>query len=132
MVVYDHRYAPAALPQGERPGTHCTGGWMGPSVGVDRRASSESLFRLSYPGPPLSLFHRYLAWIVLCLRSCSSESDHSCSLHIAYYPDRVLTPLFSTIKMEAAYFSDTLVFTDNTKSPITEDLNLILNRILDR
>ena len=57
---------PAALPQRKRPGTHCTGGWVGPRAGLDgcgksrpppgirspdRPARSESLYRLSYPGP---------------------------------------------------------------------------------
>jgi hypothetical protein len=49
----------------ERPGTHCTGGWMGPRAGVknlaptgirspDRPARSQSLYRLSYPVPPFA------------------------------------------------------------------------------
>ena len=52
----------------ERPGTYCTGGWVGPRAGLDgcgkyrpptgirspdRPARSESLYRLSYPGPVL-------------------------------------------------------------------------------
>jgi hypothetical protein len=34
--VGGQRYAPAAQPHrpGERPGTHCTGGWVGPRLGV--------------------------------------------------------------------------------------------------
>jgi hypothetical protein len=28
-------HAPAALPPGEKPGTHCTGGWVGPRAGLD-------------------------------------------------------------------------------------------------
>ena len=57
-------HAPAALPPGNRPGTHCTGGWVGPRAGLDgceksrptgirspdRPARSESLYRLHYPG----------------------------------------------------------------------------------
>jgi len=50
----------------ERHGTHCIGGWVGPRAGLDsaenlapppgfeppdRPARSESLYRLSYPGP---------------------------------------------------------------------------------
>ena len=49
----------------ERPGTHCIGGWVGKRAGLDwrekshptgirssdRQARSESLYRLSYPGP---------------------------------------------------------------------------------
>jgi hypothetical protein len=53
------------LPSGKRAGTHCKGGWVGPRIGLDgceksrptgirspnRPANSESLYRLSYPGP---------------------------------------------------------------------------------
>jgi len=64
----------------ERPGTNCVGGWVGPSSGLDgcgkscprtgirspnRPDRSESLYRLSYPGP-LTLYARWL----LCLRTC--------------------------------------------------------------
>jgi hypothetical protein len=50
---------PGRLYPRERPGTHCTGGWVGPRAGLDRcgksrspdlPARSESLHRLSYPG----------------------------------------------------------------------------------
>jgi hypothetical protein len=65
------RHAPAALCPGDRtPGTHCTGGWVGPRADVDtevtgknplplpgieprppgRPARSQTLYRLSYPG----------------------------------------------------------------------------------
>jgi hypothetical protein len=62
-------HAPAALPQGKSPRAHCIRGWVGPSAGLDdlkerkflplpglelrslgRRARSESLNRLRYPG----------------------------------------------------------------------------------
>jgi hypothetical protein len=32
MGVGGQRPAPAALPLGKRPGTHCTGGWVGPML----------------------------------------------------------------------------------------------------
>jgi hypothetical protein len=35
MRVGGQRHAPAALPPGNRPGTHCTGGWVGPRAGLD-------------------------------------------------------------------------------------------------
>jgi hypothetical protein len=55
---------PGRLHPREKPGTHCTGGWMGSGAGLDRcgksrptgirspdlPARSESLYRLSYPG----------------------------------------------------------------------------------
>ena len=52
----------------ERPDTHCTGGWVGPRAGLDGcgksrspdlPARSESLYRMSYPGP----FLRGTSWI---------------------------------------------------------------------
>ena len=57
---------PRLLYPRERPRTRCTGGWVGPRAGLngcgnsrpstgitslDRSAGSESLYRLSYPGP---------------------------------------------------------------------------------
>ena len=56
---------PRPLYPRERRGTPCTGGWVGPRAGLDgcrksrptgvrspdRPACSESLYRLSYPGP---------------------------------------------------------------------------------
>ena len=29
------RHTPATLPPGNRPGTHCIGGWVGPRAGLD-------------------------------------------------------------------------------------------------
>jgi len=36
MRVGGQRHAPAVLPSRKRPGTHCTGGWVGPSAGLGR------------------------------------------------------------------------------------------------
>jgi hypothetical protein len=61
--VSGQQHAPAALYPRERPGTHCTGGWVGPRAGLDGRkispppgfdprtvqARSQSLYLLSYP-----------------------------------------------------------------------------------
>ena len=35
MGVGSQRHALAALPPGERPGTHCIRGWVGPRTGLD-------------------------------------------------------------------------------------------------
>ena len=35
------RHAPAAVYSRERPGTHCTGGWMGLRAGLDRCGKSR-------------------------------------------------------------------------------------------
>ena len=63
--VGGQRYPPAALPLGERHGTHFTGGWLGPRdilekcgkslpTGIrspDISARSKSLYQLKYSGP---------------------------------------------------------------------------------
>ena len=41
MGVGGQRYAPAALPQGKRPGTHFTGGWVGPRAVLDACGKSR-------------------------------------------------------------------------------------------
>ena len=59
MGVGGQRHARAALPPGNRPGTHCTGPvWTGTEnlapTGIrspDHPGRSESLYRLSYHGP---------------------------------------------------------------------------------
>jgi len=43
-------HAPAALYPRERPGTHCTGGWVNPRAGLDRCGKSHH-HRDSIPGP---------------------------------------------------------------------------------
>jgi len=43
MIVGDQRLALAALPSGKRPGTHCTGGWVGPRAGLDGWGKTPSL-----------------------------------------------------------------------------------------
>jgi len=35
MVVGNRRHVPAALTFGKRSGSHCTGSWVGPRVGLD-------------------------------------------------------------------------------------------------
>ena len=48
--VRGQRQAPAALPPGKRPGTHCIGGWVGPRAGLDGCGKSRP-HRDSIPGP---------------------------------------------------------------------------------
>jgi len=39
--VWGQRHAPASLHPRERPGTHCTGGWVGPRADLDRCGKSR-------------------------------------------------------------------------------------------
>ena len=39
--VRGQRHAPTALYPRERPGTHCTGGWVGPRAGLVRCVKSR-------------------------------------------------------------------------------------------
>ena len=43
-------HAAAALPPGNRPGTHCIGGWVGPRAGLDG-CKYLARYRDSIPGP---------------------------------------------------------------------------------
>jgi hypothetical protein len=65
-IVLLYPYAPAALPPGKRPGTHCIGGWVGPRTGLDKCGKSHT-HRDSVPGPS--------EWLVIAcsflLRSCA-------------------------------------------------------------
>ena len=51
MRVGGQRRAPAALPPGKSPGTHCTGGWVGPRAGLGGCEKSR-LHRDSTPDRP--------------------------------------------------------------------------------
>jgi hypothetical protein len=51
MGVGGQLHAPAALPPGKRPGTHCIGGWVGPMAGLDGCQKSRP-HRDSIPGLP--------------------------------------------------------------------------------
>ena len=39
-MVGGQRHAPAALSPGQRPGTLCIGGWLGPRAGLDEYGKS--------------------------------------------------------------------------------------------
>jgi hypothetical protein len=48
MGVSGQRQAPAAFFPGERiPGTHCTGGWVGPRAGLETEAGEKILSPLT-------------------------------------------------------------------------------------
>jgi hypothetical protein len=49
MRMGGQRHAPAALTL-EKPGTHCTGGWVGPTAGLDKCGKSRP-HRDSIHGP---------------------------------------------------------------------------------
>jgi hypothetical protein len=50
MEVGGEDHTPAALAPGERGGTHCEGGWMGPRAGLDGCGKFHP-HRDSIPGP---------------------------------------------------------------------------------
>jgi len=79
MWMDGQRHAPAPLPQGKKPVTHCIGGWVGPRAGLkgcgkssphrhrfpDRPTPGQSLYPLRYRSP-LTLLHCLIN--VLCLQ----------------------------------------------------------------
>jgi hypothetical protein len=67
MGVSGQRHAPAALyPRGKDPGTHCTGGWVGPRAGLDTEARGKILCpcRGSNPDRPIvqTVVRHYTDW----------------------------------------------------------------------
>ena len=85
MVVGGRRQAPAALLPEERPGTHCTEGWVGPKFGLDgcgkSRPKRDSIPELSSPWrfaistelfqvrPVLTLNVPVCSWAIVCVPS---------------------------------------------------------------
>jgi hypothetical protein len=67
MWVSGQRHAPAALyRRGKTPGTHCTGGWVGPRAGLDTEDRGKILYpcRRSNPERPVvqPVVRHYTAW----------------------------------------------------------------------
>ena len=74
--VGSYLHTSVTLPPGKRPGTHFIVGWVGPRTSHDgcgksrphrdsilgSAASSESLYRLSYPGPPLHYQRKIISY----------------------------------------------------------------------
>jgi len=56
--VRGQRHAPAALYPQEGPGSHCTGGWVGPRAGLDRCGKPRP-HRDSIPEPSSPVASRY-------------------------------------------------------------------------
>jgi len=94
MEVGGQRHALTALPSGKRPGTHCTGGWVGPRAYLDncgksptgicfpdRSARNDSQYRIRYPGP----------------RSLSKQLYISCTTHYLQHIFPALFPHVSAL-----------------------------------
>jgi hypothetical protein len=66
--VGSQRHAPADLPPGKKPGTHCTGGWVGPTGGLDGYGKSRS------PHSTAMLLGNYEITKLICMyvHSCKS------------------------------------------------------------
>ena len=62
------RHAPAALYPRERPGTHCTGGWVGPRAGLDRGRKSGPPTGIRSPDRPA----RMLVQTPVTIQRCDS------------------------------------------------------------
>ena len=73
------RHAPAALYPRERPGIHCTGGWVGPRAGLDRCGKYRSPHRGFDPQTVQPVASRYADWAIaapqqLFLPHCLNDS----------------------------------------------------------
>ena len=63
MGVGVQRHPPAALPAEKRPGTRCTGGWVGPRAGLDGCGKFRP-HRNSIPEPPHPVASRYTDYAI--------------------------------------------------------------------
>jgi hypothetical protein len=89
-------HAAAALPKGQKPDIRCTGDWVDagatldgcaksrpPSTGIrspDRQTRSQSLYRLSYPGP-------YCYWYSMIITQVGMKHVAKCGLGL--FPNKV-------------------------------------------
>jgi len=124
MGVGGQRHAPAALPPGKGPGTHCVGGWMGHRAGLDGcgksglptgirspdlPACSESLYRLRYPGPWAAI-RKYRGFIPATVREVClnvTTERYPVSRNVACYThvcvrQRTALPYYS-VRIESFY-----------------------------
>jgi hypothetical protein len=84
--VRDQRHAPAALYPRERPGTHCTGGWVGPRAGLDRCGKS-------HPSPgfdprtvqPVASHNLYDIYLLLCVQCTPDDGQRNYPKHVEFY-----------------------------------------------
>ena len=64
MGVGSQPHAPVACTPQERPGTHCTGGWVGPRAGLDRSGESRPppgiFFLILSAFVPISVYSKYI------------------------------------------------------------------------
>jgi hypothetical protein len=61
--VSSRRHAPASLyPRGKDPGTHCTGGWVGPRAGLDTEARGNFASAVDRTPVVQSVFRHYTDW----------------------------------------------------------------------
>jgi len=64
MGVSGQRHAPALLyPQGNDPGTHCIGGWVGPRAGLDTEARGKILCVCQGSNPGRTVCSQTLYWL---------------------------------------------------------------------
>jgi len=63
MGVGCQSFVPAALPQGKRPGTHCTGSWEGPREGLDGCGKSRPPRKFD-PRTVQPVASRYTDWAI--------------------------------------------------------------------
>ena len=124
------RHDPAVLPR-ERPGTHSIGGWVGPRAGLDgcgksrpqrdlipdRPARSESLYRLSCPGPHANIHNDII------FRTCTMRSVCITTVKIIRFVTlSAVHAIWLTIKLRhcTKVLWQTADRTENTKSVLLQ------------
>jgi hypothetical protein len=92
MGVSGQRHvSPALYPRGKDPGTHCTGGWVGPRAGLDTETRWKILWPLSEIEPPSSgrpVRNQTLYWM-----NYQDSTPELTGIIIPIYPSDILAPL---------------------------------------
>jgi hypothetical protein len=126
MGVSDQRHAPAALCPGERtPGTHCTGGWVGPRAGLDTEDRGKILCpcRRSNPDRPdvQPVVRHYTTWATRLLYSTLSTWQILQAVWSTRWPGlRNLINLRSSFKYRSRQQTDCYIYIYNSKRKILD------------
>jgi hypothetical protein len=90
--VRGQRHALAAFYPRERPGTHCTGGWVGPRAGLDR--CGKSRLPPGYdPWTVQPVASRYTDWATRPIRNQCTAVKSTLGCGIAVFSEGELIPL---------------------------------------
>jgi hypothetical protein len=103
MGVGGQHHAPSALyPRGKSPGTHCTGGWVGPRAGLNSKARRKILFPCRGSNPVRPVRSQTLYWLRYPGSRMSVCSEPKGLLQANYQPSEI--EVLTSVKMPMVVF----------------------------